>query len=564
MLDKLAVTLLDAVGEGLLAVTDSGHVCAANTAACTVFGRDRSSMTNLTLNDLVPNALVLRRDGTLHPTGQRYDAPVLGRTLPSKGRKVNGIEFPVLVNITRLDSAGFSGFVVVITNVSEIASAMQRLEDLAARDELTGLSNHRSFFSYIEGLIANGEDNQLALVVINLADFATINEALGHAFGDLVLHEIAGRLRAAAGHSARVARVGGARFAIALTGIRSARVAMAGAEELLWAVTGNEVVLGDRRILPRAMAGVAWAAGEIREAEGLMHAADLALRQAKRTSGGESWVGLYNPDMARRAQDLLVIETLLMGALERKEFSLVYQPKVLLPSRRPCGVEALLRWNPPGRPSVPPDLFIPMAEQNGLIIPIGNWVLGETTRFAAEHMPESLRMSVNVSTVQFRDRGLLDAIDAALHASKLTPSRLELEITETAAMSELTLAIEAIRNMREIGVRTAIDDFGTGYSSLSYLTRLEVDKIKIDQSLLPKDGDVRMWAVLNAIIELCHSAQREVLAEGIESEWQAERLCEGGCDKGQGYLFSRPIPPEALRVYLQRELGTDYHGGKLH
>lgn len=553
MLDHLAVTFLDAVGEGLLAVSETGAICAANTAACTLFNRDRACLLSLTLNDVLPNALQLRRDGSLQPTGHRFNASVLGRSRPWTGLR-NGNEFQVLMNITQVRSAGFNGYMVVVTNVSEIANAMQRLEDLAARDELTGLSNNRALFSYIESMIAKGEDSQLALVVINLKDFATINEALGHAFGDLVLHEIAGRLRAAAGHEARVARVGGARFAVALTGMRSTAAAMEGAEELLWAVTGSEVVLGDRRILPRAMAGVAWAAGEIREPEGLMHAADLALRQAARTSGGESWVGLYNPGMARRAQDLLVIETALMGALERNEFSLVYQPKVMLDTRRPSGVEALLRWNPPNRPPVPPDLFIPMAEQNGLIIPIGNWVIAETTRFAAEHMPDSLRMSVNVSTVQFRDPGLLDAIEVALHASKLRPDRLELEITETAAMSELTLAVEAIRNLRAIGVRTAIDDFGTGYSSLSYLTRLEVDKIKIDQSLVPKDSDPRKWAVLNAIIELCHSAQREVLAEGIEEEWQAQRLCEGGCDKGQGYLFSRPMPPDPLRAYLQREL----------
>jgi diguanylate cyclase (GGDEF)-like protein/PAS domain S-box-containing protein len=553
MLENLAVTFLDAIGEGLLAVTDAGQICAANPVACALFGRDREGMIALALNDLLPGALRPALSEA-RKQGERFEAVVRGRTHAIKALRANGIGFPVLANISRVDAEHFRGFVVVVTNMSALANAMQMLEEQAARDELTGLSTDRFFFSYLDGLIARGEDAELALVVINLADFATINEALGHAFGDLVLHEIAGRLRSAAGEPTRIARIGGARFAVALTGIRSARSATTQAEELLWAITGKEVVLGDRRILPRAMAGVAWAAGEIREAEGLMHAADLALRQAQRMSGGESWVGVYNPDMARRAQDLLVIETALMGALERNEFSLVYQPKVLLPSRRPSGVEALLRWNPPGRPPVPPDLFIPMAEQNGLIIPIGAWVIGETTRFAAEHMPESMRMSVNVSTVQFRDTGLLDAIGAALHASKLAPARLELEITETAAMSELTLAIEAIRNLREIGVRTAIDDFGTGYSSLSYLTRLEVDKVKIDQSLLPKDGDEKMWQVLNAIIELCHAADREVLAEGIELEWQAERLAQGGCDKGQGYLFSRPIPPDALRAYLQREM----------
>jgi diguanylate cyclase (GGDEF)-like protein len=554
MLENIAVTFLDAIGEGLLAVNDSGRICAVNRVACALFDRDRDTLVALCLNDLMP--------GALHPVaagarghGVALAPAISGRTHPLRAKRPNGIEFSVLANISRVDADDFRGFVVVVTNMSQLANAMQLLQEQAARDELTGLSTDRFFFSYLDGLISRGQDAELALVVINLADFATINEALGHAFGDLVLHEIAGRLRAAAGESTRIARIGGARFAVALTGIHSARHAMSQAEELLWAITGKEVVLGDRRILPRAMAGVAWAAGEIREAEGLMHAADLALRQARRASGGESWVGVYNPDMARRAQDLLVIETALMGALERNEFSLLYQPKVLLPSRRPSGVEALLRWNPPGRPPVPPDLFIRMAEQNGLIVPIGAWVIAETTRFAAEHMPESMRMSVNVSTVQFRDPGLLDAIDAALHASKLKPSRLELEITETAAMSELTLAIEAIRNLRNIGVRTAIDDFGTGYSSLSYLTRLEVDKIKIDQSLLPKDGDERMWQVLNAIIELCHAADREVLAEGIESEWQAERLALGGCDKGQGYLFSRPIPPDALRTYLQREVG---------
>ncbi|WP_420225729.1 putative bifunctional diguanylate cyclase/phosphodiesterase [Pigmentiphaga litoralis] len=554
MLEKIAVTFLDAIGEGLLAVNDAGRICAVNPAACALFGRNKDSLVALCLNDVLPGAL-RRAASHARQDVAALEPAVSGRTHSLRAKRPNGIEFSVLANISRVDASDFRGFVVVVTNMSQLANAMQLLEEQAARDELTGLSTDRFFFSYLDGLISRGEDAELALVVINLADFATINEALGHAFGDLVLHEIAGRLRAAAGESTQIARIGGARFAVALTGVRSARHAMSQAEALLWAITGKEVVLGDRRILPRAMAGVAWAAGEIREAEGLMHAADLALRQARRASGGESWVGVYNPDMARRAQDLLVIETALMGALERNEFSLVYQPKVLLPSRRPSGVEALLRWHPSGRPPVPPDLFIPMAEQNGLIVPIGAWVIAETTRFAAEHLPACMRMSVNVSTVQFRDPSLLDAIDAALHASKLKPSRLELEITETAAMSELTLAIEAIRNMRNIGVRTAIDDFGTGYSSLSYLTRLEVDKIKIDQSLLPKDGDERMWQVLNAIIELCHAADREVLAEGVESEWQAERLAQGGCDKGQGYLFSRPMPPDALRAYLQREVG---------
>ncbi|GAA4336274.1 hypothetical protein GCM10023144_30450 [Pigmentiphaga soli] len=549
------MTFLDAVGEGLLAITETGRICAANEAACRLFGVSRERMAALSIDDLIPAALSPAHEPRFGRALHADLARIMGRTRTVKAHRADGREFLALANITRAESPDFVGFVAVVTDVSEMANAIQTLEDLATRDELTGLANARSFFAHLEGLIAGGRDRDLALVVINLADFAAINEALGHAFGDLVLHEIAGRLSAAAGSSAQVARLGGDRFGIALTGIRSSQAAVAEAEELLWAVTGHEVVLGDRRLLPRAMAGVAWAAGEIREAEGLMHAADLALRQARRSSGGENRVGLYNPAMARRSRDMLAIETALMGALERNEFSLVYQPKVLLPSRRPSGVEALLRWQPPGRVAVPPDLFIRMAEQNGLILPIGNWVLAESIRFAAANLPAPMRVSVNMSTVQFRDPGLMDAIEAALHASKLQPDRLELEITETAAMSELTLAIETIRNMRSIGVRTAIDDFGTGYSSLSYLTRLEVDKIKIDQTLLPKDNNTRTWAVLDAIIELCHAAQREVLAEGIESEHQAERLAQGGCDKGQGYFFSRPLGPDALRAYMQRELG---------
>jgi diguanylate cyclase (GGDEF)-like protein len=426
-----------------------------------------------------------------------------------------------------------------------IAEREKRITQLAFNDSLTGLPNRAFFRQHLDLELKQAErrgGRGLALLCVDLDNFKSVNDTLGHPAGDELLRAVAGRLGASVG-DAMVARLGGDEFTIILSHRDAHEAAGAVAGRLIAAlaepfeIRGHELTVG-------ASVGIAMAPGDAADADTLLKHADLALYQAKGEGGGT--YRFFESEMNARAQARHQLEADLRRAIGHGEFELYFQPLFDLETNRIGSFEALIRWNHPSRGLVAPDEFIPLAEETGLIVPIGSWVIQEACRQAMK-WPDDVRVAVNVSSVQFRKPGLANVLMQALAASGLDPRRLEVEITESIFLESSEALIQVLHSLRSMGIRIALDDFGTGYSSLSYLQSFPFDKIKIDRSfiqqLLSRAGST---AIVRAITDLARALGMETTAEGVENPEQLAELRLHGCSSVQGYLFSRPVTAAAV------------------
>jgi predicted signal transduction protein with EAL and GGDEF domain len=366
--------------------------------------------------------------------------------------------------------------------------------------------------------------------------------------GDAVLKQVSARLWGTTRETDVLARLSGDEFSLLLKPLDGPREAAFVAERIVKAIGAPFTVAG-QQIMIGASVGVALAPGDGTTADALMKNADLACYRAK--SDGRSTYHFFEPGMDAALQRRRSIEAGLRTALAHNELRLAFQPLVGLPENRITCFEALLRWEHAERGAISPVEFIPVAEETGLIQPIGEWVLHEACR-AAAGWPGEVRVAVNMSPVQFRNPRLFDTIQAAIAEARLSPNRLEIEITESLLLTDSDQTLETLHRLRDLGVRIALDDFGTGYSSLSYLRRFPFDKIKIDRSFmrdLARKGD--SLAIIKAIIGLGHSLGMELVAEGVETEEQLNAVREQGCNEVQGFYFSPPMPPAAVRLLLE-------------
>ncbi|MCA3250660.1 MAG: putative bifunctional diguanylate cyclase/phosphodiesterase [Pseudomonadota bacterium] len=452
------------------------------------------------------------------------------------------------------EDGSFQGYRGVSRDITTTALAELKVQELARIDSLTGLPNRNMFLAEIERAIARTRRHGLPFAVcfIDLDRFKSINDTLGHAAGDQLLREMAGRLRGVLRTTDLVARLGGDEFVVLLEG--TAGVADLGViGNKMLAALSEPLTLGPALVQLSGSIGISCHPADGDDAATLLRNADAAMYQAK--SRGKNNVQIYTSQLAEEASRAFELESQLRLALAREELLLHFQPKIDLASGRLCSVEALLRWNHPLRGAVSPGDFIPLAEERGLIVPIGRWVVQAACRQIRRWRDAGFTpvpVAVNLSARQFASDTLVADIEDALTRYDVSPSELEFELTESALMAEPDRAAEVLERLGRMGIGIAIDDFGTGYSSLSYLKRFRARQVKIDRSFihgLPGDRDD--VAITQAVIAMAHSLGLGVVAEGVETSDQLETLRAMGCDQAQGFLLGRPMPAGQLQALLR-------------
>ena len=464
--------------------------------------------------------------------------------------RADGTSFPVEYWSRPMYKDGeLIGAVVAFNDITQRKLAEEELHQLAYYDNLTGLPNRQLFNDRLHQAIGDAKrrNRLVALMLLDLDRFKVVNDTMGHEAGDLLLQEISARLKQSVRANDTVARLGGDEFVLIFTDVEEVRHIGQCAQKVL-AQFNAPIVIGGREVFSGASIGIALYPADTVDADELLKYADSAMYHAKEL--GRNNYQFYSHEMTASANERLQLETDLRRAIEHQEFLLHYQPLVDLRSGHPTGVEALIRWRDPSGNLIPPLSFIPLAEDTGLIVPIGKWVL-ETACAQLKQWHDAghpaLTMSVNVATRQFRDVAFLEIVTRAIQDSGIPPQSLELEITESTLLENCDETLNTLNALKQLGVTLAIDDFGTGYSSLSYLKRFPIDRLKIDRSFvrdLASDSDDR--AIVRAIIALAQAMRLSVIAEGVETQDQLALLQSEECHEYQGYLFARPMDAESI------------------
>lgn len=461
---------------------------------------------------------------------------------------------PVWLQVSTMKAPGNRASVYAVSafDVSPVKENEQRLEHMAYYDGLTSLPNRTLLTDRLKHalIMAQRHGYPVAVIYLDLDRFKEINDTLGHNVGDLLLVEAAKRLKEQVRESDTVSRIGGDEFLILLPEVGSAQNAANISQKILDTMV-EPFLLADHELFISASVGISLYPSDSEDADMLVMNADTAMYHAK--AQGKNNYKFFTEDINKSTVQRFMLETRFRRALDKLEFQLNYQPKVNMTTGKISGMEALLRWYHPDQGSVKPSLFIPLAEETGLVLPLGEWALKEACRQNKEWQDEGLRpirVSVNLSARQFRKSDLLDMVKSTLHETGLAPEHLMLEITETAIIDDIDSTIILLKDFRKLGVGVSVDDFGTGYSSLNYLNRFSIDELKIDQSFIAAINDADNRKVVNAIIALAHSLKHKVVAEGVEEKDQLDFLRENDCDEVQGYYFSMPLSGEEFHRLL--------------
>jgi diguanylate cyclase (GGDEF)-like protein/PAS domain S-box-containing protein len=557
--NELANATLDSIGEAVLRTDIRGNVTYLNRVAEKMTGWFRDEALGrpvadvLRLVDSVSGAAVDNAVATvIH--GDRTAAAMISFKSCTLARR-DGVELGIESRVTVVDdqAGNLIGAAVVIRDVGDARAASLEKSLASQHDVLTNLPNRTLFNDRLKQAIslAGRQGKQLAVLFVDLDQFKRINDSLGHSMGDKVLRSVAGRLVACVRRTDTVCRMGGDEFVILLSQVEHADDAAITARKILRAVAAPHIIDNKTLDMNVSIGGSTYPdVGQ--DAESLLSQADAAMYEAKQH--GRNRYEFFRSDMRARLATRLSLEGDLRYALGRNEFLLHYQPKIDLKTGLITGMEALIRWQHPERGMLLPPAFVPMAEECGLILPIGRWVLLEACRQSRAWGDAGfgvMPVAVNVSAVEFQSKDFLSGVRAVLIATAMDPQYLELELTESVLMQDAESALVTLLALKTMGVRLAIDDFGTGYSSFSYLRRFPVDTLKVDQSFVQEiTADLEGMTMVDAMINIGKSLKHRVIAEGVETRPQLEFLQYHGCGEGQGYYFSYPVAAEQAESML--------------
>ncbi len=556
--EELLHGIVHMAAEAIVVMDECHQVVLFNPTAEAIFGCAADEAIGASAERFVPPRLrdAARRQLSQFSAGDG-GAIRMGDHAEIFGLRANGEEFPLEISLSRITYGGKALYSAVLNDISARRRDEARLTALANFDLLTSLPNRALFHQRLQRSLVHAQrfNEGLAVLFIDLDRFKNVNDTLGHETGDRVLQAVAERLKGCLREVDTLARLGGDEFAVLIEQVSDTRFVGSVARKLLKAVA-EIIMLGDQEYQITASVGISTYPADGSDGTTLLKNADIAMYRAKEMGKNNSQ--FYAAAMNANSMVRLSLETGLRHALERGEFLLHYQPKVDIASGRISGMEALVRWMRPGLGMVSPADFIPLAEETGLIVPIGAWVLKaacERNRAWQRQGMPPLRVAVNLSARQFVQANLVSEVARVLDASGLAPASLELEITESMVMDNPERAIRTLRQLKSMGISLAIDDFGTGYSSLGYLKRFPIDNIKIDRSFIkdiPRNNDDA--TITRTIIDMTHNLRLKVIAEGVETVAQLDFLRAHGCDEIQGYHFSRPLAEDAfLALVLAQE-----------
>ena len=552
--ETLLNSIVNTAADVIIVIDETGMIEFVNAAVERLFGWKPLELIGRNVDCLILMNRRSPRDDAQHKVR------IMGLNRELRVQRKDGSAFPAELTLSEMRVDGRTKYTGILRDVGDRKRAEERIRQLAHYDDLTGLPNRVLFSQLLEQALSESKfsNKQVAVLFIDLDRFKLINDTLSHDSGDKVLQIVAKRLTESVPRRDTIARFGGDEFVVLMRDCSVPTDAADTAQKLLSAIA-RPVPLEEQEFHLTASIGIATFPNDGQSAQTIMKNADVAMYRAK--EHGKNNYQFYSSQMNLHSFERLVLERFLRRALEQEEFQLYYQPKIDLVTGCVTGMEALLRWIHPGMGMISPVKFIPLAEETGLIVPIGAWVLrtacAQIRAWQLQGLP-ALRVAVNISARQFAHDDLHADIVRVLQETGLAPELLELEITESLTMENPEHAAALLKKLKALGIRLAIDDFGTGYSSLGYLKRFPIDNVKIDRSFIqdiPDDEDD--VAITQAVIAMAHSLRLKVIAEGVETAEHLAFLRTHGCDEAQGYLFGAPMPAEDfVKLMLRRDDGS--------
>ncbi|RZT21419.1 bifunctional diguanylate cyclase/phosphodiesterase [Fictibacillus sp. BK138] len=553
-------SLIESANDAIILSDSRGTIISWNKGAECIFGFHKNEVLGKNLQIIIPE-----KYQEAHQKGMaRYlatgEPKVMGKTVELEGVRKDGSEFPIELSLASWKEDGNVFFSSIIRDISLRKKNEEKINQMIYRDPLTGLPNRLLLNDRLGQALdqANNNKQTLGIMFIDLDRFKYINDTLGHAVGDELLIEVAKRIEACVGKADTVSRQGGDEFIVLVPNTTSDEVTKK-AQKVIDSFS-HSVMLNEQELFVTPSIGISMYPGDGRDIEALIKNADTAMYRVKEQ--GKNNFQFYTPEMNEAVTKKMQLEVGLRKALERNEFHIVYQPQIDVKTGQVIGAEALLRWEHPEWGSISPAEFIPIAEETGLILQIGEWVLRGAclqNKQWQKYGFRELRVAVNISSRQFQQSDLVERVSEILKETGLAPEYLELELTES-IIQDSKYAVAKMQQLKEMGIHLSIDDFGTGYSSLSYLKTFPIHTLKIDRSFTSNIyTDSKDASLVETIISMAHNLNLKVIAEGVETEEQLQFLQQKQCNEAQGYFFSRPISASAMEEVLQGESTAEVH-----